>query len=100
MILMYQLLELACLLNSAYIINLKTFTSALPLGIKLCFFFSLLTCLATQGNYSEIIIPIELSDQYISGLVCLGSKISKLKGHFMKNRSFRLVQLLNLKAKP
>lgn len=39
MILMYQLLELACLLNSAYIINLKTFTSALPLGIKLCFFF-------------------------------------------------------------
>lgn len=93
-------MRLACLLNSAYTINLKTFTSALPLGIKLCKFFSLLTCLATQGNYSEIIIPTELSDQYISRLVCLGSKISKLKGHFMKNRSFRLVQLLNLQAKP
>lgn len=36
---MYWYLGLACLLNSLYTIHLKSFTSVLPSGIKLCKFF-------------------------------------------------------------
>lgn len=70
-----EYLSLSCLFHFVYI-NLEMFIGAIPLGFTLEFFF-LLTLLVTQRIYFEIIIPRELSDQYISRLACLGSKISK-----------------------